>query len=472
VSRPVSSRPTAALPRTLGRLDIVLLNITAIVSFRWLSVAAQVGPSSLTLWVLGLVLFLLPSALAVAELNSRYPGEGGLYLWTREAFGEMHAFLVGWAYWVANLVFFPSLLIFSAGVFLYIHGGSWLGLAESSSYTVSFSLLILWLAIILNITGLGRAKWLANLGLLVACAGAIAWYRYGSATVFDRHSLLPDMRSLATLSGFATMALAYVGLELGPILGGEIRDPQRTIASAMLLSCTVIAAVYIVGTASLLVALPAGEIGLITGIPQALTGLGARIGFVHFGAAAAALLTLAQIGSLGAWIGGTARLPFLFGLDRYLPRALGAVHPRFGSPHVALLVQGLLTTIVLLAAVSGSAIHEAFLALIDMSMILTYLPLLYLFAALPVLRRRDGPRAGLIRVPGGRWGYWCVAACGIAVLLLDAGIATIPPASSTHRKLFAAKVLGGCLLLSSIGLLLYVRERRSRDRTGKGPQRG
>src|SRR5580704_19556573 len=121
------TNPTAApqLHRVIGTFDLVLLNIAAIVSFRWLAVAARIGPSSLTLWVLGLITFLIPSALAVLELSSRCPGEGGVYLWSRAAFGERHAFLAGWSYWISNLVYFPSLLLFMAGVFLYLHGNTW-----------------------------------------------------------------------------------------------------------------------------------------------------------------------------------------------------------------------------------------------------------------------------------------------------------------------------------------------------------
>ena len=141
---------TLKLHRALGTFDLVLMNVSAIVGLRYLSMAAQIGPASLTLWLLGLVTFLIPAALAVLELSSRLPGEGGVYLWSKVAFGDLHAFIAGWSYWIANLVFFPSLLIFGAGVFLYIHGGTWLKLADNPWYNGTFCLGILWLAIGLN----------------------------------------------------------------------------------------------------------------------------------------------------------------------------------------------------------------------------------------------------------------------------------------------------------------------------------
>jgi len=463
-------KSTPQLHRALGTFDLVLLNVSAIVGLRYLSMAAQIGPSSLALWLLGLVTFLIPAALTVLELSSRMPGEGGVYLWSKAAFGDLHAFIAGWSYWIANLVFFPSLLMFGAGAFLYIHGGTWLKLADNPIYNGTFCLGILWLAILLNIFGLERAKWLQNIGAvatwlvgaLVLCGGVLAWHKFGTATPITMPALVPNFGSLATVASFATMALAYAGLELGPILGGEIKNPRRTIARALLIACVAIGVLYVAGTAALLTALPAEQINAISGIPQALTAIAMRADMPMIGAIAAALVTLSQAGSLGAWITGTARLPFLFGLDRYLPKALGVVHPATGSPYVALLTQGVLATLVLLAAISGSAVREAYLMLVDMTVILSFLPLLYMFAALPMLRRRAiGKQPNITLIPGGPFACWLVGATGFLVTLLALGVAMVPPADSTSRTLFAIKVIGGCAMLIAVGLIFYVRGRRA-----------
>lgn len=103
---PQSATGGGNLVRTLGVMDLVFLNMAAILGLRWLSTAAQMGPSSLVLWVLAVVTFFIPSALTVRELSSRLPGEGGIYLWSKAAFGEQHGFISGWAYWVNNLFTF------------------------------------------------------------------------------------------------------------------------------------------------------------------------------------------------------------------------------------------------------------------------------------------------------------------------------------------------------------------------------
>ncbi|MFZ0872052.1 MAG: APC family permease [Rhodanobacter sp.] len=459
--------------RVLGVRDLVLLNIAAIVGLRWLSTAAQIGPSSLLLWVLALVIFFVPLALTVLELSSRLPGEGGLYLWSKAAFGDLHGFIAGWSYWTSNLVFFPSLLLFVSGVSVYIAGDRWLPLSSNAIYNAVFCLLALWGATMLNIVGLSRAKWLQNTGgmatwlvtALVVSSGGWAWYRFGTATAITPSNVLPHIGSVNELATLAIIAFAYSGLELGPILGGEIKEPRKTIPRAILIAGVMIAVIYIAGTAALLVALPTRQIDIIGGVPQALAAIGDRIGLPLFGPLTAGLLALSQLGTLGAWITGTARLPFVVGVDRYLPEPLAALHPKYGTPYVALLTQSTVVTIVLLAALSSATIHETYSILIDMTVILGLLPLLYIFASLPMLRRRNAVDSKCITViPGGAVGCWLVSGLGFSTTLLAIVTSMLPPEHSGHPGLFFLKVVGGSCLIIAIGLMFYAHGRQAQSR--------
>jgi len=457
------------LHRVLGTWDLILFNIVAIVALRWLSVAAQVGPSSLILWVLGLVGFFIPLALAVLDLSSRVPGEGGLYLWVKAAFGDMHGFIAGWTYWVSNLAYFPTALLFSAGIFLHVGGDHWLGHANDGRYNLAYCLIVLWVATGLGVVGLERAKWLQNVGgiatwtaaALILASGIIAALHFGSATTFSTTRFTPDFSKLSTFSSLATIALAFQGLELGPIMGGEIRDPARQIPRATLISCFIIAAIYIAGTTSLLVALPASTIDIISGIPQALSAIGERINLPWFGALTALLVTIGTIGGITAWVTATARLPFVVGVDRYLPSALGDLHPRFGTPHIALIIQGVLTSLMLVAALSGSSIHDAYVILIDMTAIMSLLPLAYILLAFPLLRQRAARgRAGEAVSTRKLVVAWLAGLSGFGVIALAIGTSMIPP-SGSNPILFMAKVVGGSMLLISIGLAFYWRRTRA-----------
>src|SRR5579859_4144937 len=94
---------TSLLHKEMGLMDIVLFNIAAVLGPRWIAAAAHNGPSSISLWVLATLLFFVPTALIIVELSSRFPNEGGIYSWTKEAFGDFHGFVCGWCYWTYTL---------------------------------------------------------------------------------------------------------------------------------------------------------------------------------------------------------------------------------------------------------------------------------------------------------------------------------------------------------------------------------
>ena len=85
----------SGLKRVLGLTDIVLFKMVVIVWLRWLLTASRTGPSATVLRILALVLFFIPQGLAVIELTTRYPKEGGIYAWAKIAFGDTHVYITG-----------------------------------------------------------------------------------------------------------------------------------------------------------------------------------------------------------------------------------------------------------------------------------------------------------------------------------------------------------------------------------------
>src|SRR6478672_10254950 len=135
---PATDHPT--LPRALDLRDMVLFNVVAVVSLRWFATAAAAGPSSITLWVLAGLFFFLPQGLAVSDLSARYPDEGGIYAWTKRAFGEGHGFLCGWCYWINNVLYYPSLLLSGAVIATYAFGMGNSGLGDRLTYVLPVAL--------------------------------------------------------------------------------------------------------------------------------------------------------------------------------------------------------------------------------------------------------------------------------------------------------------------------------------------
>lgn len=453
------------LRRSLGLFDLVLFNIVAIVGLRWLATAARTGPSSILLWLLALAGFFLPSAFAVVALSTRYPDEGGIYVWTKHAFGEFHGFLCGWLYWMSNLSYFPALLVFAATAGLYVGGDRYLSLADNRYYLFAFTVSALLVAIVVSVIGLNVGKWIQNLGTLgtwvpaglLVIFGVVAAFKFGSASAFTLDSLAPQFDKLGTITFWSTMCFAFAGLELASTMGGEIVDPVRNIPRAVFLSGVSIALIYILGTTAILVALPHDQLSVISAVPDAIGAIGKKIGLPAAAGVAGGLIALAGIGGTCAWFAGSARLPFVAGLDRYLPPSFGALHPKFGTPYVSILVQGVLSLFLMVMATLGekSKIEEIYQVLVDMAIIIYFIPFIYLFASLLRLRESGPPRKGVIPVPCGKWGNTLAALLGLLTTIISIVLACIPSDDVQNKTLFFFKVVGGCGLFVVMGVLAF-----------------
>lgn len=436
-------RAEASLRRELGLRDLVLFNVAAVIGIRWLAAAAHTGPGSITLWLLAAAFFFVPSALVVAKLSVKFPEEGGIYVWTKQAFGDWHGFLCGWCYWLSNLFYFPNLLL--AGVDM---AGYALGWSEVKVYVISTSLLILWIGLLTNIFGMKIAKWTDNLGALATYAagaliivfGAIVWLRFGSATPIR---LAPHW-DLEKVNFWSQIAFAFGGLELGAILGGEIRNPRRTVPRAAWISGCSIAAFYIAGTLALLVLMPPERISILTGLVQAGAETGARLGSPWLSRALIVLILCGVAGQLAAWIGGSARLPFVIGLDRYLPPAFARLHPRWGTPHVAILAQGIACTAFVVALQAGENLRIGYQLLVDMSVITYFIPFLYMFAT------------------AWKYGQRGSAVLGLFVTVISMVVSVVPPADARSVWLFEFKIVAGCAVLIGAARLLFLDALRRR----------
>jgi glutamate:GABA antiporter len=458
-----------ALPRAMGLRDLVLFNIVAILSLRWLATAAAAGPSSVSLWILAGLLFFVPMGLAVSHLATRYPNEGGIYFWTKRAFGEGHGFLCGWCYWVNNILYYPNLLMSTAVVGTYVFGRGGTGMEGSWGYVLPATLGALWLAVALNIVGLKTGRWLQNLGavgtylpgILLVSLGTYAVLTRPPATPMSLGTLLPDLNDWSSLNLWASIAFAYAGLELCAVLGDEIRDPRRTLPRSILISAPLIGFLYIAGTVSILWLIPSGEVNIVSGFLQALAAGAndAGLALSWLAPAAAAMYVIGNIGGVGAWLTGPARVAFVIGLDRYFPPAFGKVHPRWKTPYVAILTQAVLASLFLLVSVlgHGTTVERAYLVILDTMLLVYFIPYVYLFLCY-LTDRVLGTESGAslsTRVKAGAIGL-----AGLSLTVFAMVIATVPPAGTEEPWLFRLKVIGGAGTFVLLGGALYLRGRR------------
>jgi glutamate:GABA antiporter len=458
-----------ALPRAMGLRDLVLFNIVAVLSLRWFATAAAAGPSSITFWVLAGLLFFVPQGLAVSHLSSRYPNEGGIYFWTKRQFGEGHGFLCGWCYWVNNILYYPNLLMATAVVGTYAFGRGGTGLESSWGYVLPATLGALWIAVGLNIVGLRTGRWLQNLGavgtylpgFVLVALGIHAALTRPPATPMTPATLLPDLGDWSSLNLWASIAFAFAGLELCAVLGDEVQNPRRNLPRSILISAPLIAFLYIAGTLSVLWLVPSGEVNIVSGFLQALAACGADAGVAlpWLAPAAAAFFVIGNIGGVGAWLTGPARVAFVIGLDRYFPPAFAKVHPRWRTPYVAILTQAVLASFFLLVSVlgHGTTVERAYLVILDTMLLVYFIPYIYLFLCYLVDRfRGEGAATAL----SARATATVIGLSGLALTLFAMLIATVPPGGTEDPWLFRLKVIGGAGAFVVLGGILYSRGRR------------
>lgn len=453
-------------PRVMGFWDVALFYIVTGVSLRWIATAAAAGPGSIVVWIGAFLCFYVPLAMAVLELSSRHPDEGGLYAWTRRAYGDFPGFIAGWCYWTSNLPYFPAVFYFAASNAIYIGGQHWAWMADSPAFFMGFAFGSLALISWLNIVGLKHARWLHNIGacgmwlpvVAVVVMGIVSWSRFGSATAFTMEDMAPSF-ALKEMIFWASLAFAFSGCETASLMSGEIKDARRTIPRALVFAGICVASCYILGTIAVLLSLPPGEIDSLAGLMQAVTATAGRLGWLWIVPVVALLIAVGNLGAAGGFLAATSRIPFAVGIDKMLPPAFGRLHPRWGTPHVAILVQTGLGAVFVFLGQAGTSVKGAYDVLVSMGIITAFVPFVFVFLSL-IRLQREPAAPDVIRVPGGRPVATLLGVVGLLTTLAAIALAMLPAADEPNKPLAVAKIIGLTGILIGVGWAIYAASKR------------
>ena len=456
---------TPHLSRALGLLATTLFIVTAGSSLQWTAPAAAAGPSSLLVWLIGALVMLVPLSVCVAFLSARYPEEGGLYVWSKRAFGPYAGFMTGWTYWTSNLPYLPVVLYFIAGGVLFWGGDGKAAVGASPAYFVVFSLAVLLVSALLNVRGIRRASLLNGAGALARWIGTLlliglalaTWWRFGPATTFDRQSLMPHPR-LADVLFWSTIVFSSIGPEAISLMAGEIRDPRHTIPRALALAAPLNLGIYVFGTASLLIAVPASRTSELYGVVDAMSSAAARLGLAWLIPVGVACVVFDRLGSACLWLGAAARLPFVAGIDHYLPPSFARIHPHYGSPSVAIWTQALFTAVFVVLGQAGTSVSGGYRVLVDMMVAVSLLPFVPLFGSAIALSGAARER-GEARIPGGRLTVVAMGSLGLATTVTGIALAFVPAPGEEHPRTAVLKVVGVTVARLLIGSALYLKGR-------------
>ncbi len=462
MSTAIQSDAQPHLVRALGRRDLVLLFVVAVFNLNVVPSIAANGGVTIWLWVISLLLFFWPQGIAVIELAHRYPGEGGVYLWAKEVFGDFHGFLSGWCYWTNNMLYVPTVMLYFVGVSVYVLGPGHQGLADNKIFASIASLTLLALLTLFNILGLGVGKWINNLGAIgtfIAAAvliglGAVIWSRFG--TTITRADFAIPANPKFVLNSFGVICFGLVGLELASVMGDEIKDPRRTLPGAVAWGGLLSGALYIGATLTLLIAV-GRNVNVLQGIVQAVTHMAQRVGMAWITIPFAVLLSLSIAGIGSAWMGGSARIPFVAGLDSYMPSWLGKVHPRYSTPYAALILQGCVSAVLVVLNFVGAGVQETFQKLLSLAVVLQLVPFVYAFGALIKFAITETMPMGQY----GRGTMFAAGASGLLTTILGIALVFFPAQQITSLLQYELWMVGGTIFFIGLAaFFFYVYGRR------------
>jgi amino acid transporter len=450
---PQSSQPH--LKRVLKRWDLVLLFVVAVFNLNVVPSIAANGGITVWLWIISLILFFAPQGVAVIELSHRYPGEGGVYLWAKELFGDFHGFFSGWCYWTTNMLYVPTVMLYFVGVSVFVLGPSHQGLSDNKIFAIFASLALLTVLSILNIVGLGVGKWLNNLGGIgtgVAAAILIilgVWVAHKTGATLHAVDFRVPNNPRFLLNSFGVICFALVGLELASVMGDEIEEPRRILPGAVAWGGVISGALYVASTLVLLFAVDRKDINVLQGIVQAVSHLAGQAGIPWILPIFALILSIAIAGIGSAWLGGSARIPFVAGLDSYMPAWLGKVHPRYATPYASLLVEAVISMTLSVIFFAFSTVQEAFQTMLSLAVVLQLVPYVYIFAALLKLAWHESKPQGVYSRP-------FLILCGLSGLLttiLGICLQYFPPLLIKSLGIYELEMVGGTIVF--FGLAAY-----------------
>ncbi len=410
-------------PKTLGRTDIVLFTVSAILLLDTLTAAASIGASSVFWWIALGIVFFVPFAMICAEMGCTYPEQGGIYAWIRDAFGSRWGSRASWFYWVNTTAWIPAIFILFAGVFRQLFFPD-----MSLGLQITMGVVLIWVAMALNIVTLNIGKWIPNVGAILKIVifaaligGAILYtQQHGMANEITLETLTPNWSSSAQY--IPAIVYGMLGFELVSASSEEMKNPARDVPISIFISGAIIIVLYTAATIAVLAALPAGEIDLVEGL---IATLHSFFGGTELGQIAVAALGIAALFTFFSngvtWALGCNRAAAEAALEGELPKLFAIESRSRGTPIGAAIAMGVFASVTLiLYGFLAESNGELFWDLFAFSAVIFLLPYLAMLAAYIRSRLVDVDRERPYALPAGR--IVAIACAVICILTLTLSI--------------------------------------------------
>lgn len=453
----------AAKGKTLSVFTLVMINVIAIDNLRSLTTGAVYGFSLVFFYSLAALLFFIPTILVTAELATGWPNTGGVYIWVREAFGARWGFLTIWLQWIYNVVWYPTIFAFIAGILAHLIYPPWV---DNKYFMLGIILSAFWGTTLVNCFGLRVSSWVSVMGAMIGTIFpmvfiailSFCWIYAGkqSQIHFTLRDFFPSRADLHNIAFLTTVLFGLMGMEMSAVHAGDVRQPQRDYPRALLFSAIIILTTLVFSCLAIAIVVPVQQLNLVSGLIDAFD-----IFFkaYHMGWLIPVMAVLIIVGSLSgatAWILGPARGLLIATEDSDLPRFLSKKNER-NMPMGILLTQGIIVTFICIVFLIMPTVNSSYWVLSNLTAQLALLFYILFFAAAIRLRYRHAHIERAYQIPGGLLGIGLVCGIGMITCIGAIMLGFLPPTTVPVGGVvrYEAILIVGILVCCVLPLLFY-----------------
>ncbi len=451
--------------KSINTFILTMLCVSTILSIRNWPISAEYGLASLSLLILAALVFLIPVALISAELATKWPQSGGVFIWVKKAFGYKAGFAASWFMWVSNVVWYPTILSFISCAMAY---GFSAKAAQNPRVLFMMTTGVFWLLTFMNLKGIKIAGWISSVCLFLGTILpgflliflSIIYVIQGNPLQMEitTSKILPKFSGIGEMVFFAGLILGFAGMEMPAVHAGEVANPQRNFPRAIYAATLIIITLSLLGTFAIGVVLPPSRINLVTAPLEVFNLL-----FTHFGlkplVPVFSLLTaIGALGGISTWIAGPSKALLIAAEESTIPSRLSRLNKN-GVPRNALMIQAAIVTLMSMVFVIMPSINSSFWLLTAMASQLYLLTYALIFLSAIRLRYKYPDLQGAYQLSKANLMMWIVAGIGLISCFFTITIGFVPPAQlSTGSPAFYCGFLI-CGMAISLAVPLILREK-------------
>jgi amino acid transporter len=452
----------------LSLLTFTLITGAALLQTRDYPTMAVTGWNTIVFNLLAVIMFLFPCALVAAELATGWPGEGGVYTWVKEAFGEHWGFTASWLQWFQMTIAFVTILAFIAGVLSYIFNPA---LADNKLFIFLIIIMVWWGVTLVDLRGLKTSSLISSVFLILGVflpmatliVGGVTYIASGAPINLTVHptwnDLIPNLTNFRSLVLLVTFTFTYTGIEVTSAHAEDMKNVHRDYPLGVFIIGAIAAVSSIIGSLIVGLVLPVENLVLTAGLMQTYENIFSWFGFGWIMPVIAILIAIGSIGKITTWVLGPVRGLGRAAREGLLPPVLQK-HNEAGVPINMLVLQATFVTIWgLIFVLLPGGVNSGFWMLLALTTTVYIVMYVLMYLAAVKLRYSQSNVKRAFKVPGGKVGMWAISGWGIVSMIIIFVLALLPPSQSSVESIsliaFEALMIAGTIAVVIIPQLIY-----------------